>query len=166
MARDESLSQFERKARKQVEAIGIDTNSMAVVSTVFRVATAVRNYTERNLLNEFNLSFSGFTALWVLWVSGPMESRALAQESGVSKSTLTGVVKTLERLGLVARASHPTDGRRVRVEATAAGKATMSRLFPRFNATEAKITIDLFPAEKQELARVLRIILHTVERGS
>ena len=100
MPRDASVTRAEREARKRVEALGIDVDAYAAVSNIFRVANAVRNYTERNLLSEFNLTFSGFTVLWVLWVWGPKESYALAEESGISKSTLTGVVKTLERLGL------------------------------------------------------------------
>ena len=94
MSREASPTRAEIEARAQVEGLGVDIDAFAVVSNVFRVANAVRNYTERNLLGEYHLSFSGFTVLWVLWVWGPKESYALAEESGISKSTLTGVVKT------------------------------------------------------------------------
>ena len=163
MSRDVSVTRAEREARKRVEALGIDADAWAAVSNIFRVANAVRNYTERNLLNEFNLTFSGFTVLWVLWVWGPKESYALAEESGISKSTLTGVVKTLERLGLATRTPHAVDGRRVLVRATRKGMATMRRIFPRFNDIEALVTRNLSPEEKEGLARTLRIMLHTVE---
>ena len=160
MHRDVSVTRAEREARKRVEALGIDVDAYAAVSNIFRVANAVRNYTERNLLSEFHLTFSGFT---VLWVWGPKESYALAEESGISKSTLTGVVKTLERLGLVARKPHASDGRRVLVRATRKGIATMRRIFPRFNDIEALVTRNLSPEEKEGLARTLRIMLHSVE---
>ena len=163
MARDTSVTRAEREARERVEALGIDVDAFAAVSNIFRVANAVRNHTERNLLSEFNLSFSGFTVLWVLWVWGPKESRALAEESGISKSTLTGVVKTLERLGFAARKPHATDGRRVFVQATRKGISTMRRIFPRFNDVEAMVTRDLSSTEKDSLARLLRIMLHTLE---
>ena len=163
MPRDASITRAEREARKRVEALGIDVDAYAAVSNIFRVANAVRNYTERNLLSEYHLSFSGFTVLWVLWVWGPKESYALAEESGISKSTLTGVVKTLERLGLAARKPHSMDGRRVLVRATRKGISTMRRIFPRFNEVEALVTRDLSAQEKESLARALRIMLHTVE---
>ena len=163
MPRDVSVTRAEREARKRVETLGIDVDAYAAVSNIFRVANAVRNYTERNLLSEFNLTFSGFTVLWVLWVWGPKESYALAEESGISKSTLTGVVKTLERLDLVARTPHVSDGRRVLVRATRKGMATMRRIFPRFNEIEALVTRNLSPEEKESLARTLRVMLHTVE---
>ena len=163
MSRDISVTRAEREARKRVEALGIDVDAWAAVSNIFRVANAVRNYTERNLLSEFNLTFSGFTVLWVLWVWGPKESYALAEESGISKSTLTGVVKTLERQDLVARTPHASDGRRVLVRATRKGLATMRKLFPRFHEVEALVTRNLSPEEKEGLNRTLRVMLHTVE---
>ena len=163
MPRDISVTRAEREARKRVEVLGIDVEAYAAVSNIFRVANAVRNYTERNLLSEFNLTFSGFTVLWVLWVWGPKESYALADESGISKSTLTGVVKTLERLDLVTRTPHVSDGRRVLVRATRKGMAAMRRIFPRFNEIEALVTRNLSPEEKESLARTLRVMLHTVE---
>ena len=41
--------------------------------------------------------------------------------------------------------------------------ATVREIFPRFNALEGEITRDLSTAEKEELARALRVMLHTVE---
>ena len=102
--------------------------------------------------------------LWVLWVWGPMESRALAEESGISKSTLTGVVKTLERLGFASRKPHAMDGRRVFVQATREGIAAMRKIFLHFNEIETTVTRDLPAGEKEGLARMLRIMLHTLER--
>ena len=92
MKTEESLIRAEAEARAQVEGLGIGIEAFAAVSNVFRVAHVVRNYTERNVLGDYGLSFSGFTVLWVLWVWGPKESHSLARESGISKSTLTGVV--------------------------------------------------------------------------
>ena len=160
--RDVALPRAELESRAQVEGLGIDIDAFAVVSNVFRVANAVRNYTERNLLGHYHLSFSGFTVLWVLWVWGPKESHALAEESGISKSTLTGVVKTLERLGFATRRPHAADGRRVLVEATERGTSTMREIFPRFNSLEGDVTRDLSAQEKEGLARALRVMLHTV----
>ena len=73
------------------------------------------------------------------------------------------MVKTLERLGLAARKPHAMDGRRVLVRATRKGVSTMREIFPRFNDVEALVTRDLSPAEKADLARTLRIMLHSVE---
>ena len=55
------------------------------------------------MLADVGLSFTAFTVMWVLWVWGELESRELAVDAGITKGTLTGVVGTLERRGLVAR---------------------------------------------------------------
>ena len=39
----------------------------------------------------------------------------------------------------------------------------MREIFPRFNALEGEVTRSLSAGEKEDLARVLRIMLHTVE---
>ena len=99
----------ERRAQDYVKDIDLDGASMAAISNIFRVANAVRNYTERNLLDTVGLSFTGFTVLWILWVGGRRETNEVAADAGISKSTLTGVLKTLESYDLVKREQHQTD---------------------------------------------------------
>src|SRR5262245_41637042 len=136
---------------------------MAVVANVFRVASAARVHLERTVLAEVGLSFTAFTVMWVLWVWGETETRELAVDAGVTKGTLTGVVGTLERRGLVTRRRHAGDGRPGRVSATAAGDALMARLFARFNAGEARIVSGLDADEARQLAALLRGVLHSLE---
>ena len=59
------------------------------------------------MLADAGLSFTAFTVMWVLWMWGEMESRAAGRRAGVTKGTLTGVVGTLERRGLVGPAPGP-----------------------------------------------------------
>lgn len=95
---------------------------MAAISNVFRVSVLFRGHAERRLLLKHNLTFSGFTVLWVLWVFGEMESNQLAEECGVSKGTLTGIVSTLEKYGFAQRKPHSIDGRRKLVHITSGGE--------------------------------------------
>ena len=164
MDRDTSITAAEQAAIKRVQALGIDTRSMSAISNVFRVANSLRNYSEQNLLKEFGLSFSGFTVLWVLWVWGPKESHSLAAESGIAKSTLTGVMNTLQSLGFASKMMHPKDRRRVVVTITSSGTRIMKKIFPRFNQIEVNAIAHLTKVEKTDLAHALRVILHTVER--
>lgn len=143
----------------------IDFPSMNVVQNVYRVANAVRARMERDVLSESGLSWTSFTALFVLWVWGPMETRHLAEECGVTKGTLTGVLATLESKGHVVRSRHETDGRLVVVHLTPGGRALIRRLFPRFNAGETETVEVLTAAEQVTLARLLRKVLTHVEAG-
>jgi DNA-binding MarR family transcriptional regulator len=153
----------ERDVDARIGELGIDADSMAAISNIFRVANTVRNHMERTVLAAADLSFTAFTVLWVLWIWGEQEARHVAVESGISRGTLTGVVTTLEKRRLVRRRPHPTDKRSVLVAATRQGETLMAELFPEFNAEEAKISARLTTRQKDQLADSLRSILRTVE---
>jgi len=152
--------------RKVLDALGdrpLDFRAMWAVSNLFRASAAIRRHMEANVLATDRLSWTGFTGLWVLWVWGEMESRAFAQAVGVSRPTATGVVTTLEGRGFVRRRKDARDGRMVLVSLTAAGKRTIEKLFPRFNAEEVVVTAHLEPARQEALANLLRSMYRAVD---
>ena len=162
---DSRASRRTLDAERRIEArLGdrpLDFDSMLAVSNIYRAATAVRRRAESGVLSEFGLSWGGFTTMWVLWVWGEMQTAELADECDLSKGTLTGVVKTLERRGFVERRRVESDRRRVTVALTASGLETIERLFPRFNRYEGQMVTDLADDEKRELARLLRRVIVT-----
>ncbi len=160
---DDDLISAELDVQRAIGDLQIDFDSLAAVSNIFRVANLARYHMERTVLAEHDLSFTAFTTLWVLWVWGQREARHLAAEAGISKGTLTGVVSTLQRRGLVERHTHPNDKRLVLISATDLGNETMAGLFPTFNAEEAKITGHLSTKKKKELAATLRSIVRSLE---
>lgn len=164
---DGELLRAERDVQKRLDELGLgvdlDFGSMAVVANVFRVASVARSHLERTVLADAGLSFSAFTVMWVLWIWGEMESRDLAIDAGITKGTLTGVVGTLERRGLVGRRRDAADGRLVRVAATPAGDELMAGLFARFNEGETRIVSGLDAGESGQLATLLRGVLRSVE---
>ena len=163
MTRDTSPVRAERDIRRRVKNLNVDLAAMDVVHNIFRASTAMRNRYEQEILARYKLTFTGFTALWVLWVWGSMEAYQLAEEVGISKSTLTGAVTNLERLGFIERLAHARDRRRVVIRATRRGKYLVRILYPQVNALERNITKDLSKDEKTGLAKGLRILLHTLE---
>ena len=88
-----------------------------------------------------------------------------ADEAGVTKGTLTGVLKTLEKRGLTRRRAHQADGRLVLVSLEPKGAAVIERLFPAFNMGEASVSSGLTEEEKHQLATLLRNIIRSVEDG-
>lgn len=162
-ARDAPTEREAQVAERVGELHDIDFAAMAMVSNIYRVANAVRNRAEREVLAGDSLSWTGFTALFVLWVWGPQETRHLAEECGVSKGTLTGIVTTLERRGLLERGGHPTDGRLVVVSLTAKGRAIIRRVFPAFNRQEAAVAAGLTEREQAQFTGLLRKVLRHVE---
>ena len=162
---DLRLLDAERLIQERLGDRRLDFDSMLAVSNIYRAATAVRRRAERGLLAELGLSWGGFTTLWVLWVWGEMQTGALADECDLSKGTLTGVVKTLEKRGFVERRRVESDRRRVTVSLTDSGLETIEKLFPRFNLYERDMVGGLSTAEKQELAELLRRVIVTASEG-
>lgn len=162
--RDGAQSAREQAVADRVGSLhDIDFASMNAVQNVYRVANAVRANMEREVLGESGLSWTSFTALFVLWVWGPQETRHLAQECGVTKGTLTGVIVTLESKGLVERSAHPDDGRLVVVSLTASGRRLIRQLYPKFNSHESRVMEVLNQREQQMLTDLLRKVLAHVE---
>jgi MarR family transcriptional regulator, organic hydroperoxide resistance regulator len=160
-ARD--LVQAERDIRERIGDQHLDFAAMAAVSNIYRAANVVRNHMERKVLADEDLSWAAFTVLFVLWIWGEQQTRHLAVEAGVTKGTLTGVLKTLEKRGLTKRQAHDEDGRLVLVSLEPKGEAVIQRLFPAFNASETQVSSALSDREKNQLAGLLRKIVRSVE---
>ncbi len=139
----------------------VDLAAMAVAANVWRAAQALRAHLERTVLRAENLSWGGFSVLFNLWVWDGMEPRELARSMACSRPTVTGLAATLERRGLVRRAGHASDGRRVVLSLSDEGRRTIEAVFPRFNQGEVRLTRDLGEEDKAALAQLLRRVVLT-----
>jgi DNA-binding MarR family transcriptional regulator len=104
--------------------------------------------------------------LWVTWIWEPIETRQIAAEGGFSKATLTGVLSTLEKRGLLVRKKSKEDGRLVIVELTNKGRKLMDTLFPAFNKQETAVANAVAPSKQGVLADQLRTITKFAEANS
>ena len=153
------LSAAERDIRGRLDTHDLDFTAMSAVSNIYRAGAAVRNHMERSVLSAYDLSWAAFTVLWVLWIWGEQETGHVASEAGVTKGTLTGVVKTLHTRKLVRRIPHQNDRRRVSLALTKSGERLIGKLFPEFNQHETLAVGALSAADQRELARLLRLVL-------
>jgi len=157
--RDTGFLAAEDDVRERLIGLDLDFDSNMAISNIYRAAAAVRGRAERGVLAGHHLSWGGLTILWVLWVWGDMATSRLADECGLAKGTLTGMLTTLETRDLVARHRVSEDKRRVMVRLTELGEQTISQLFPTFNRFETAMVAGLSAAESRELARLLRIVI-------
>lgn len=155
--------QAEQDVRARLGDTPLDFASLDAISNIYRAAASVRRRAEAEVLAEYNLSFGGFTILWVLWVWGEAETAPLAEECGLAKGTLTGMLTTLEKQNRVERTRVSADKRRVVVSLTNEGVETISELFPRFNHFEGAMTRGLTNEEKTILASLLRRVITNAE---
>lgn len=153
----------EEKVLERLGHLDLDFRAMWAVSNLFRASTAVRRHMESNVLAADHLSWTAFTGLWVLWVWGQMEAREFAQAIGISRSTATGILSTLERRGLARRRRNTGDGRVVIASLTSAGRRKIEGLIPRFNEEEVEVARPLTPDQQEELASMLRRVLRSVD---
>lgn len=161
-----SLSETEEAVRRRLGAIPVNREALAAVSNLYRAATAVRQHLENSALRWADLTWSGFVVLWVVWIWEEIETRHVAAEAGISKGTLTGIIKTMESRGYIERRQHPSDGRLALLRLTPDGVALMEKIFPAFNDEEAFVIGALGSGEAQQLADTLRrIVTHLEENG-
>ncbi len=140
----------------------INLESMALVSNIHRASGFIRDHFERAILGEADLHWSAFVTLWCLWIYGELETRRLAAEAGVAKSTLSSILNMLEGRKLVRRRTNELERRLVIVNLTASGAELISSLFPKFNAEETRIVARLGPKQIQAATDAIRLILATI----
>lgn len=166
MAGQHTLAETERQVLERFSHLNLDFHAMAVTSSLFRAANAVRNHLERTVLAASGLSWTAFVVLWVTWIWEPIETRQIANEGGFSKATLTGVLRTLEGRGYVVREKSIDDGRLVLVSLTDSGRTLMDELFPEFNKQEQKILRSIHENNQALFADMLRAMTAVIEPKS
>ena len=97
---------------------------------------------------------------------GPLTQRELADASAQHPAGVSRQLDELERKGLTARGTDPTDRRRRRVELTAAGARWFQQTRPLVEQATAPVLAVLRPAERRALATLLRKVLSQPESFS
>ena len=111
------------------------------------------------------LSAPRLSALSVVVFAGPLTLGELALAEQVRPPTMTRLVDALQRSGVVEREADPSDGRIVRVRATAKGRALLARARARRVETLARDLAGLPAADQAALRGAVDIIERIVGRG-
>lgn len=129
---------FGERPRDEVQAIvpDYDAEAAGVVFNLIRAANRIVQDLETTVHRPAGLSWAGFRILYTIDTMGPSEPRQLARFSGVTRASVSSVLKTLERDGLVTRKRAVTDKRAVSVSLTARGQELVHRALRRQNARE------------------------------
>ena len=102
------------------------------------------------------LSRAAFNALAVIEGEGaPMLTGEVAARMHITSGSITSVLDTLERKGLVVRSNDPGDRRRVLVDITPAALASLDDLLPRVQQTAGAITSTLTNDQRETLLALL-----------
>jgi DNA-binding MarR family transcriptional regulator len=106
------------------------------------------------------------SALSVLVFGGARTIGALAAAEQVSAPTMTRLVRALEADGLVRRAADASDGRRVRVRATARGRALLEAARARRVALLTARLASLDAAERDALEVAVAALERVTRKGA
>lgn len=131
------------------------SGSVVVAQLLNRAAATVRHHVENTVLRGADLSWTGYAVLALTCEERSIETRAAAAAIGISRGTLTGVVRTLESRNLVQRVPHCRDGRLVLLEPTTIGRRLARRLASRVAGAEDHAISCLDGGERDVLVGML-----------
>jgi DNA-binding MarR family transcriptional regulator len=117
-------------------------------------------------LAQHDITQGRFGVLMALWgnrqrcgAATPLTPAELAEHTGVTRATITGLVDTLERAGYVTRRPHPNDRRMMSVGLTARGDKLLAKIMPAHFSRMAWLMSPLSESERKTFVRLLNKVL-------
>jgi len=136
---------------------GADGRATECYANIVRTGDLLIGLHNAQAWEDFRLSATAKQALAVLDGAGePLEPGVISERLIITSGSVTSLLDTLEKAGLVTRARHPTDRRKVLVEITDAGVAIVDAMLPSLHARERTIIGDALTAAEQ--ATLLRLL--------
>src|SRR5579864_3371046 len=151
---------FEDLARAQAEGLGhaVDLDVLSVALNIIRVANLLIQDLESRVHRPSGWSWAGFRVMFAVLVRDAAEPREVARLAGVSRASVSGVLNTLERDGLVVRERSSADRRVVTVRLTGRGRRATLRAFKKNHEIEKAWLATLTESEIQTLISLLHRI--------
>ncbi len=119
-------------------------------------------------LAQHEITQGRFGVLMALWgncqggdgkTEVPLTPAELADRTGVTRATITGLVDTLERANLVSRTPHPDDRRMMSVGLTKRGRKLLVQIMPAHFRQMAWLMETLSESERRTFVRLLTKVL-------
>ncbi|MFI5486540.1 MarR family winged helix-turn-helix transcriptional regulator [Micromonospora echinaurantiaca] len=117
----------------------------------------------RLLAEQFNLTQAGMVTLMTLDKHGALPHGEVAQRCFVRPATLTGIIDTLERDGLVERQRDESDRRSIRLAITDAGRARLGALTTLIQSNPPLTSVDADPAKAAVIREFLLEVIGSAE---
>ncbi|KGA97205.1 MarR family transcriptional regulator [Alkalihalobacillus alcalophilus ATCC 27647 = CGMCC 1.3604] len=154
---EEEVNTLNRLSKLSMNSLNME--AISAVTMIYRAAQGLRNKMEKEVLAPYKLSWTSFSILYDLWIHDSVETKSLAELSGVTKATVSNVTNTLERKDLCYRKSDRHDRRLTNVLITEKGKLVMEELYPHFHQQEVEIVSGLEKEEQKQLSSLLRKVI-------
>jgi DNA-binding MarR family transcriptional regulator len=137
----------------------LDPSACEVFLNLLRTGDEAFRVTEEHF-HDKGLSQGRFTVLMLLYDKTCGDSRSLspaqlADSAGVTRATMTGLVDSLERDGMVTRRPDPADRRQLSVELTPIGVGFLNKIMPEHFRRIAALMSVLSENERRTMVRLL-----------
>ena len=154
---------FEKRALARLAdeaGTAVDPAVFAATFDLFRVANRLMYDFETNVHRPLGMSWAGFRVLFCTWIEGEAEPSQLARLCAVSRGTVSSVLNTLERDGLIGRRRQSADRRLVTVVITEKGRRRVREAFERQHAREHRW---LGALDRQTITDLVALLRHLLE---
>lgn len=159
------LPRYECLLQAANEFPDLDPSATEVFLNLLRTGDEAFRVVESHLA-KFEITQGRFGVLMALWGQGrrcggqvSLTPAELAGRTGVTRATMTGLVDTLERDGLVKRGPAVGDGRMVAVQITADGERLLTEILPEHFRQMAWLMAPLTEHERKTLVGLLNKVL-------
>lgn len=126
-ARDQNPRTKKRRSRASAATeVAEPSRALSFMRLLWPVAHALES-TSKRMLATLGITGPQRLVLRIVGFHGRVSAGQLARELHIHPSSLSGMLRRLERAGLLARRHDPDDGRRAVLSLTAAGKRMNSR---------------------------------------
>jgi DNA-binding MarR family transcriptional regulator len=129
---------------------GADARATECYANLVRTGDILIGLHNAQAWEDHHLSATAKQALAVLDGAGePLEPGVISDRLLITSGSVTSLLDTLEKGGLVTRSRHPVDRRKVLVDITAAGAAIVDAMLPSLHARERVIISDALTTAEQ-----------------
>jgi DNA-binding MarR family transcriptional regulator len=152
-------AEYEARSRAQARELDPDADlaAMAVAFKLILASNHLLRDLESGVHRPAGISWGAFQLLWTIRAYGTLRPNHLSKLAAVSPATVTSVLNTLERDGLVVRhRGRETDGRAVIVELTPAGDELLAEVWREQHRREIDWAAALTEDEQRSLSALLR----------
>ncbi|OQY18951.1 MAG: MarR family transcriptional regulator [Desulfobacteraceae bacterium 4572_35.1] len=109
----------------------------------------------RELLLPYGLTPQQFALLAFLWQEDGRSQRLISEKTDVDRTTLSGVLDRLQKMGLVMRLPDPDDRRAWQIFLTDAGRELEKKVAPLINNLRQQLFKEFAPGEYEQLCYLL-----------
>lgn len=138
---------------------GTDPDATRLLLSLNRASRVITYDLEAGIHRPRGRSWAAYRLMFVLWLSGELESKEVARLTGQSRAATSNLSGPLVEAGIVTKRPDPTDGRGVLLSLTTQGLVEITEVYAQQNARERQWKNSLTDDEVATLLGLLAKLL-------